>query len=198
MTLPSAASGLQIVFGFLVYWMLSGWAVLGETLSPDNPDSRSGGRVGFLLGQAFALVGLGCLALLSAHALTPVVRREELEYISLGATGLLYLTEVIWIVSSHPLPRERRPYERLSFGTGRDLTLRQGTTLFLGQGLLATAQGGRTAALQAGGIVLGWGFSVFLWDLRSPPSTQRTVRMILAPLAFLTALLMLSRAWRSY
>lgn len=198
MTLPSAATGLQIVFGFLVYWMLAGWAVLGETLSSDNPHSRTGGRLGFLLGQAFALVGLGCLALLCAHALAPLVKREDLEYISLGAVGLLYLAEVLWIVSSHPLPRERRPYERLTFGAGRDLTLRHGTTLFLGQGLLATAQGGRTAALQAGGICLGWGFSVFLWDLRSPASTQRTVRMILAPLALLTAFLMLSRAWRSY
>jgi hypothetical protein len=198
MTLPSAANGMQIAFGFLVYWMLSGWAVLGETLSSDNPGPRSGGRISFLLGQAFALAGLSCLALLCAHALAPLVHREDLEFLPLGAVGLLYLAEVLWIVSSHPLPRERRPYERLEFGAGRDLTLRHGATLFLGEGLLATVQGGRTAALQAGGIVLGWGFGVFLWDLRRPQSLQRSLRMVLAPLSLLTAVLLFSRAWRSF
>ena len=198
MTLPSVANGLQICFGFLVYWMLSGWGMLGETLSADNPDARSGGRTEFVLGQAFALAGLSCLALLCAHALAPLVRRQGLDFLPLAATGFLYLAEVLWIVSCHPLPQERRPWERLSFGEGRDLALRHGSALFLGQGLLATVQGGRTAALQACGIVLGWGFGVLLWDMRLPASLQRTVRMASAPLAFLTAALLFLRAWRAF
>ena len=36
-----AGNGLQITFGFLVFWMLQGWAVLGETLAPDNPDAAA-------------------------------------------------------------------------------------------------------------------------------------------------------------
>jgi hypothetical protein len=198
MTTPAAGNGLQITFGFLVFWMLGGWAILGETLAPDNPDSRSQGRFVYVLGQAFALIGLTCLALLCSHALAPIVKRNDLEFLPLGVVSALYLLETLWIFSGHPLPRERRPMERLSFGAGRDLVLRHGATLFLGQGLLATVQGPRMAALQAGGICLGWGSSVLVWDLRRPLSTQRTFRFVVAPLAFMTGLLLLSRAWRAW
>jgi hypothetical protein len=198
MTTPGAGNGLQITFGFLVFWMLGGWAILGETLAPDNPNSRAPGRFVHVLGQAFALIGLTCLALLCAHALSPIVKHHDLEFLPLGVTSALYLLEALWILFGHPLPRERSPLERLSFGNGRDLVLRNGSTLFLGQGLLATVQGPRMAALQASGICLGWGFSVLIWDLRRPLSTQRTFRFVLAPIAFLTGLLLFSRAWRSW
>jgi hypothetical protein len=198
MTTPATGNGLQIIFGFLVFWMLAGWAILGETLALDNPDSRAPGRFVHVLGQAFALIGLTCLALLCAHALSPIVKRHDLEFLALGVASSLYLLEAVWITFGHPLPRERRPMERLSFGAGRDLLLRHGPTLFLGQGLLATVQGPRMAAMQAGGICLGWGFSVLIWDLRSPIVTQRTFRFVLAPIAFLTGLLLFSRAWRSW
>lgn len=198
MTTPAAGNGLQIIFGFLVFWMLEGWAILGETLAPDNPDSRAPGRFLHVLGQAFALIGLTCLALLCSNSLSPIVKRHDLEFIPLGVVSALYLLESLWILFGHPLPRERRPMERLSFGNGRDLVLRNGATLFLGQGLLATVQGPRMAALQASGICLGWGFSVLVWDLRRPLSTQRTIRFVSAPIAFLTGLLLFSRAWRSW
>jgi hypothetical protein len=198
MTIQAAGTGLQITFGFLVFWMLGGWGLLGETLAPDNPNARASGRFSFVLGQGFALLGLACLALLCADALAPVVKSHELEFLPLGTAAVLYLLESIWIFSSHPLPRERRPIEELSFGTGRDLLLRHGATLFLGEGLLATIQGPRAAGLQACGICLGWGFSVLVWDLRRPLSTQRTFRFLSAPLSFLTGLLLLSRAWRNW
>ena len=198
MTTPAAGNGLQIIFGFLVFWMLGGWAILGETLAPDNPDSRAPGRFPQLIGQAFALIGLTCLALLCAHALSPLIKRHDLEFLPLGMVSALYFLEALWIFFGHPLPRERVPMDRLSFGTGRDLILRHGATLFLGQGLLATVQGPRIAALQAGGICLGWGFGILLWDLRSPLSTQRSLRFVLSPIAFLTGLLLLSRAWRAW
>jgi hypothetical protein len=198
MTTLAAGNGLHITFGFLVFWMLGGWGLLGETLAPENPDARSSGRFSFVLGQGFALVGLACLALLCADALAPVVRSHELEFLPLGTAAVLYLLESLWIFSSHPLPRERRPLDRLSFASGRDLLLRHGATLFLGQGLLATVQGPRAAGLQACGICLGWGSSVVVWDLRRPPSAQRTFRLMAAPISFLTGLLLLSRAWRSW
>jgi hypothetical protein len=198
MTTPAAGNGLQIIFGFLVFWMLQGWAVLGETLAPDNPNSRAPGRFPQVLGQAFALIALTCLALLCAHALSPIVRRNDLEFIPLIVVAVLYLLEALWIFFGHPLPRERTPMDLLSFGSGRDLVLRHGATLFLGQGLLATVQGPRMAALQAGGICLGWGFSILLWDLRTSLSFQRSLRFVLSPIAFLTGLLLLSRAWRAW
>ena len=198
MTTPATGNGLQITFGFLVFWMLAGWAILGETLATDNPDSRAPGRFVQVLGQAFALVGLTCLALLCAHALSPLVKNHDLEFLPLVVASALYLLEALWILFGHPLPRERRPMEQLSFGNGRDLILRNGAALFLGQGLLATVQGPRMAALQASGICLGWGFSVLIWDLRRPLSTQRNFRFVLAPIAFLTGMLLVSRAWRSW
>jgi hypothetical protein len=193
-----AGNGLQITFGFLVFWMLQGWAVLGETLAPDNPDARSPGRLSFVAGQGIALFGLVSLALLCAHALKSVVSRHEMEFLPLGVAAVLYLLESIWIAYGHPLPRERRPIEQLAFGSGRDLVLRHGSTLFLGQGLLATVQGSHAVAFQASGVCLGWGASVLVWDLRIPSSFQRTLRYAVSPLTFLTGLLLLTRAWRSF
>jgi hypothetical protein len=39
---------------------------------------------------------------------------------------------------------------------------------------------------------------VVVWDLRRPLSAQRTFRLMAAPISFLTGLLLLSRAWRSW
>lgn len=193
-----AGNGLQITFGFLVFWMLQGWAVLGETLAPDNPDARSPGRLSFVAGQGLTVFGLVSLALLCAHALKSIISHHDLEFLPLGLAAIFCLLESLWIASGHPLPRERRPLEQLSFGSGRDLILRHGATLFLVQGFLATVQGKHAIAFQATGACLGWGASVFVWDLRRTLSFQRTLRYVVAPLAFLTGLLLLTRAWRAF
>lgn len=197
-SLPSLTDTIHIVFGFLVFWMLQGWAVVDETLAPDMPPADQPGRFGFVVGQGVALLAQSSLALLCAHALSPIVDTHDLVFLPLGMVGLLYLLESVWIVSGHTLPAERRPLEFLSFSHGRDLILRHAAALFLGQGLLATVQGTRAAALQAGGAVLGWGLSVMLWEMRANRNALRGIRWVIAAFALMIGLLTSRQAWNNY
>lgn len=197
-SLPSVTSAAHIVFGFLVFWILQGWAVASETFSPDTPNSRQSGRFAFVAGQGIALLAQSSLALLCAHALSPIVDLNDLAYLPLGLVGALFLTEFVSIITGHTLPAERRPLEGLSFSAGRDLMLRHASGLFLGQGLLATVQGSRSAALQAGGAVLGWGLSVALWESGAGLPLLRKAKWVIAPLALFLGLLVVRQAWRNY
>ena len=197
-SLPSVTSAAHIVFGSLVFWILQGWAVASETLSPDTPGARQPGRFAFVAGQGVALLAQSSLALLCAHALGPVLDLHDLAFIPLALAGSLFLTEFVSIVTGHTLPAERRPLEQLNFTAGRDLMLRHATGLFLAQGLLATVQGSRSAALQACGAVLGWGLSVALWESGASISLLLRSKWVLAPLALAFGLLVLRQAWRNY
>ncbi len=197
-SLPSLADTVHIVFGFLVFWILQGWALVEETLAPDMPDSAQPGRFGFVAGQGVALLAQSSLALLCAHALRPIIEMHDLVFLPLGAAAILYLLESVWIVSGQTLPAERRPMEFLSFAQGRDLMLRHASALFLGQGLLATIQGERSAALQAGGAVLGWGVTVVLWELKASRKALRGLRWSIAAFAVLIGLLVGKQAWLNF
>lgn len=197
-SLPSLADTIHIVFGFLVFWILQGWAVVDETLAPDMPSTNDAGRFGFVIGQGVALLGQSSLALLCAHALSPIVDTHDLVFLPLGLVGILYVLESVWIVSGHTLPAERRPLELLSFAQGRDLILRHASALFLGQGLLATVQGSRAAALQAGGAILGWGLSVVLWDFKANRGAVRSTRWPLAAFSLLIGILVGRQAWNNF
>ena len=195
---PSLTSAAHIIFGFFVYWLLQGWAVTSETLSPDTPNARQSGRFGFVAGQGVAFLAQSSLALLCAHALSPILDVNSLAFLPLGMVGVLFLLEFVWIASGHTLPAERRPIEYLSFGAGRDLMLRHASGLFLVQGLWATVQGTRYAALQLGGSVLGWGFSVLLWEGGAKLSFTQWTKWVLAPLALVLGLLLVRQAWLSF
>lgn len=197
-SLPSLTDTIHIVFGFLVFWILQGWAVVDETLAPDMPSPSQSGRFGFVVGQGVALLAQSSLALLCAHALGPIVDTHDLVFLPLGMVGVLYLLESVWIVSGHTLPAERRPLDFLSFSHGRDLILRHASALFLGQGLLAIVQGAQAAALQAGGSVLGWGLSVVLWDLKANRNAVRGLRWVIAAFSLLIGLLVSRQAWNNY
>lgn len=196
MNVPSLANASIIAFGFVVFWSLEGWAVLGETLSPDNPHPRSPGRNGFVAGQAFSIAGITCLAMLCARGLNPWIQEKHLAYVPLGIAAAIYLLEAVWIWFGHPLPKERLSIEHLSFSAGRDLILRNGTALFLGQGLLATIQGAQAAKLNAGGICLGWGVSVLIWDAKQNLSFQRSLRFMVGPMSLVMGVFLLLRAWQ--
>ncbi len=197
-SLPSVTGAIHLVFGFFVFWTLQGWAVSSETLSPDTPSPRQPGRLPFVVGQGIALLAQSSLALLCAHALNPILNANNLIFLPLGCAGILYLLESIWIAANHTLPAERRPIELLTFTSGRDLMLRHASTIFLAQGLLATVQGTRSAALQASGGVLGWGFSILLWETRVGLSFLRIAKWILSPLALWFGLVLLFIAWRNF
>lgn len=196
-SLPSLIDTIHIFFGFLVFWILQGWGVVDETLAPDMPSAKHPGRFGFVAGQGVALLAQSSLALLCARALSPVVDFHDLIFLPLGLVGLLFVLESVWIVSGHTLPAERRPLEHLSFSHGRDLMLRHASGLFLGQGLLATVQGSRSAALQAGGAILGWGFAVLLWEWNAKRESIRGLRWLIAALALSIGLLMCRQAWNN-
>jgi len=164
-SLLSTTGALYIILGFFVFWIFQGWAIAGETLAPDMPKARQGGRSSFVAGQGVAFLAQSCLALLCAHAVSPLLDLHDLKFIALGAVGLLFAMEFIWITSGSTLPGERRPIESLSFSTGRDLLLRHASGMFLAQGLLATLLGTRASAFQASGSILAWGASVFLWEI---------------------------------
>jgi hypothetical protein len=197
-SLPSLTDTIHIVFGFLVFWILQGWAVVDETLAPDMPSTDQPGRFGFVIGQGLALLAQSSLALLCAHALSPLVDTHDLVFLPLGIVGILYLLESVWIVSGSSLPSERRPMEFLSFAHGRDLIMRHASALFLAQGLLATVQGSRSAALQAGGAVLGWGLSVVLWDFKANRSAVRATRWVMAAFSLLIGILVSRQAWNNF
>lgn len=195
--LPNLTGAVHITFGFLVFWILQGWGVADELLAPDTPDSRQPGRFGFVAGMGLALLAQSSLALLCAHALSPIVDMNSLAFLSMGFAAILYLLEFVWISSNHTLPGERRPIEHLSFAAGRDLILRHASALFLAMGSLATVQGTRAAALQASGAILGWGATVAFWESGLRRSFSHRLRWLLAPAALLIGLLLLRQAWRN-
>jgi len=197
-SLSSITGAIHLVLGFFVYWIFQGWAVAGETLAPDMPNARQSGRFSFVAGQGIAILAQSSLALLCAHALTPIVEATDLMFLPLGAVGLLFSLEFLWIASGSTLPAERRPIEFLSFSAGRDLLLRHASGLFLVQGLLATMHGTRAAAMQASGSILAWGISVFLWEAGARPVSLSWIRWVLAPLALALGILQLRQAWGAF
>lgn len=197
-SLSSITGAIHLILGFFVYWIFQGWAVAGETLAGDMPNSRQSGRFAFVAGQGVAFLAQSSLALLCAHALTPIVDINDMMFLPLGAAGLLFALEFLWIASGSTLPGERRPIEFLSFSVGRDLLLRHASGLFLAQGLLATLQGTRAAALQATGSLLAWGTSVFLWEAGIRPGFLGWVRWVLAPLALAVGVMLLRQAWSAF
>jgi len=196
--LPNLTGTFHILFGFLVFWILQGWGVADELLSPDTPDPRQPGRFSFVAGQGVALLAQSSLALLCAHALSPIIDMNALTFLPMGLAGALYLVEFLSIASNHTLPGERRPIEFLSFASGRDLILRHATGAFLAMGLLASVQGTRAAALQASGAILGWGAAIAFWESGLRRSFAHRLRWVLAPLALLIGLLLVRQGWRHF
>lgn len=196
--LSNLSGAFHVLFGFLVFWILQGWGVADEVLSPDTPHPRQPGRFSFVAGQGVALLAQSSLALLCAHALSPIIDMHSLVFLPLGFAGAIYLVEFVSIASNHTLPGERRPIEALSFATGRDLILRHASGLFLAMGLLATVQGTRAAALQASGAVFGWGATVMFWESGLRRSFAHRLRWVLAPLSLLIGLLLVHRAWSHF
>lgn len=197
-SLSGVTNAIHLALGFFVFWIFQGWAVASETLLPDMPDSRQSGRFSFVAGQGIAFLAQSSLALLCAHALTPVVDVNDLMFLPLGLAGILFASEFVWIVSGSTLPAERRPIEFLSFSAGRDLILRHASGLFLAQGLLAVLQGSRAAALQTSGSILAWGTSVFLWEMKARPGLLSGLRWILSPMALIIGVILLRQAWRAF
>jgi hypothetical protein len=191
-------SAIHLILGFFVYWIFQGWAVASETLAPDMPTARQSGRFSFVAGQGIAFLAQSSLALLCAHALSPIIEINDLVFLPLGAAGLLFALESVWIASGSTLPAERRPIDYLSFSGGRDLLLRHASGLFLIQGLLAMMHGTRAAATQTTGSLLAWSTSVMLWEVGARPGALSWLRWILAPLALFLGIILLRQGWNAF
>lgn len=190
----------QISIGFMLFWIVAGWSLIGEALAPENqeippakPSSNpevwrtrdSAGRGFHVLGQGFAILGLCTLSLLCARILYPVLQRHELSFtwvalpwstLSLAALIVILLVESISVFMGLPLPPHRVSLDRFSFAVGRDQILRHGTALFLGLTLLIADLGIHTSARLALGVCLGWSSSMILWERRAPLSLQSSLR----------------------
>lgn len=202
----------QVSVGFLLFWVLSGWSLLVEMLSPSpaapqqkEPWSVQGSQAAHVVGQGLTLVAVSLLSLVCSRLLLPTLRASaiELTWVSipwsavvLSLLALLLGIESVAIFLGRPLALAPSRMEA-DLSSGRDQFLRHAPALFLGLVLMVLAMGLSSFSRLGLGLSLGWGACVFLRDRRAPVSLVLSLRAPVAGFGLALAVLFLVRMVRA-